>query len=91
MFLVLGRAVSGIGPNVAGRIAFVDQIRQLRAVTQGGVRRRPSADQAMSPIDADVVLVAKGGNRDINALRPILGGLGLRELDRPARVAVLLA
>jgi hypothetical protein len=45
----------------------------------------------MGAVDADMVLVAKGEDRDIDALCSILGGLGLGELDRPARVAVLLA
>ena len=89
--LVLGRVVSGIGPNVAGSVLLVDQVRQLRPVMAGGVRRPPCADQAMGAVDADMVLVAKGGDRDIDALCSILGGLGLGELDRPARVAVLLA
>ena len=44
----------------------------------------------MGAVDADMVLVAKGGDRDIDALCAVLGGLGLRELDRPTRVAVLL-
>ena len=91
MLFVLGRAVSGIGPNVAGGVLLVDQIRQLRAIMAGGVRRPPCADQAMDTVDADMVLVAKGGDRDIDALCAVLGGLGLRKLDRPARVAVLLA
>lgn len=37
----------------------------------------------MSPVDPDMVLVAKGGDRDIDAPCAVLGRLGLRKLDRP--------
>ena len=45
----------------------------------------------MNAVDADMVLVAKGGDRDIDPLCAVLGRLGLRKLDRPTRIAVLLA
>jgi hypothetical protein len=45
----------------------------------------------MGAVDANMVLIAKGGDRDIDVLCSVLGGLGLGELDRPACVAVLLA
>jgi hypothetical protein len=45
----------------------------------------------MGAVDADMVLVAKGGDREIATLCAIFCGLGLGELDRAARVAVLLA
>src|SRR5450631_3159657 len=51
MLFVLRRAVSGIGPNVAGSVLLIDQIRQLRPVVAGGIRRPPCADQAMSAVD----------------------------------------
>jgi hypothetical protein len=38
-----------------------------------------------------MVLVAKGGDRQIDALRTVLGRLGFRIFDRPSRVAILLA
>ena len=44
----------------------------------------------MAAVDADVVLVAEGRHREVDPLRTVLGRLGLRPLDRPARVAVLL-
>jgi len=91
MLFVLHRTVSGIGPNVAGGVLFIDQIRQLRPVMAGGIRRPPCADQAMNAVDADMVLVAKGGDRDSGPLCAVLGRLGLRKLDRPTRIAVLLA
>ena len=45
----------------------------------------------MAPVDGDVVLIAKGRDRDIHRLRAVGTGLGLGELDRPARVTVFLA
>ncbi len=46
----------------------------------------------MPAIDRGMVLVAEGGNGDVALLRlSLLGDLGLGELHRPARVAVLLA
>jgi hypothetical protein len=45
----------------------------------------------MSAVDADMVLVAKGRDRDIGPLCAVLGRLGLPKLDRPTRIAVLLA
>jgi hypothetical protein len=42
----------------------------------------------MGAVDADMGLIAKGGDRDIDVLCSVLGGLGLGELDRPACVAV---
>jgi hypothetical protein len=45
----------------------------------------------MSTVDADMVLVAKGEDRDNDPLCAVLSRLGLRKFDRPTRVAVLLA
>jgi hypothetical protein len=75
-----------------GRMACdgaLELIRQMLPVMAGGVYRLPCADQAISAVDADMVLVAKTGTAI--SMLSILGGLGLGELDRPARVAVLLA
>ena len=55
-------------PNVASGVLLIDQIRQLRPLIAGGVRRPPCADQAMGAVDADMVLVAKGGYGDIDTL-----------------------
>lgn len=45
----------------------------------------------MPAIDGGVVLVAESGNGEVALLRlSVLGHLGLRELDRPARVPILL-
>ena len=45
----------------------------------------------MPPVDRDKILVAKGWHRDIVLRPPILKRLGLRELHRSARIAILLA
>src|SRR4051795_2676120 len=62
-----------------------------------GPRKRPhlwppSADEAEAPIDADVALVAKHRDGEIGRRdRAVDGGLGLGELNGPARVAILVA
>src|SRR5580700_2558997 len=50
----------------------------------------PAADQAMPAINADVVLVAEGRDREIDTGRTVFTRLGLGVFDRPACVAVLL-
>lgn len=45
----------------------------------------------MGAIDADMVLVTEGRHHEVDPLRPIFSRLGLRPLDYPARVAVLLS
>ena len=57
----------------------------------GRIGDPPATDQAVSPVDADVILVAKGRNREIDARCAVRARLGLGVFDRPARVAVLLA
>jgi hypothetical protein len=42
------------------------------------------ADQAMSAVDADVVLVAEARDREINTGCTIVTGLGFGVFDRPA-------
>src|SRR4029077_19507428 len=57
----------------------------------------PAADQAMPAVDAEMVLVAEGGDREIDAAGILLARLGLGVFDPriksgdPARVAVRLA
>ena len=45
----------------------------------------------MPAINADVVLVAEGGDGEIDARSALLARFGLGVFDRPARIAVLLA
>src|SRR5271156_1902462 len=52
---------------------------------------RPAADQAMPAVDADMIFVAKGWDREIDARHALRARLGLGVFDRPARVAILLA
>ncbi len=55
-----------------------------------GIGHQPFADQAMPTIGADVVLIPEGGDRQVDLLAAILERLGLRVLDGPSRVAILL-
>ena len=55
----------------------------------GGIGGLPAPDQPIAPVDRDVVLVAEGRRGDIALELPVRTGLGLGELDRPARITVL--
>ena len=61
---------------MAGSVAGVDQFRQQRPVVARRIADRPAADQAMPAVDADVVFVAEGRDREIDARHAILAGLG---------------
>ena len=66
--------------------------RSVRAATplRDAPRRWPPLDQAVAAVDADVVLMAEGGDREIDARHAVLARPGLGGFDRPARLAVLL-
>ena len=64
-------AIGGVGPDVAGGVVRVDQFRQQRPVVACGIGD-PQADQGMATIDAEMVLIAKGRDRQIElAARPL--------------------
>ena len=52
----------------------------------GCIPHRPPADQAMAPVDADVVLIAERRHGDVDPRRTVLGRLGLRPLHAPAGI-----
>ena len=60
-------AIGGVGPDVAGGVVPVDQLGQQRPVVARRIGDRPAADQAMPAVDADMVLVAEGRDREIDA------------------------
>src|SRR4029077_16975129 len=70
-------AIGGVGPDIAGGVVLVDQNGQQRTVVTGRVGGNPAADQAMSAVDADVVLVAEGRDREIDTGCTICARLGL--------------
>jgi hypothetical protein len=57
----------------------------------GRIGDRPAVDQAMPAVDADVIFVTEGRDREIDPSCAILARFGLGVFDRPARIAVLLA
>jgi hypothetical protein len=85
-----GRTVGRIGPNGARQIVPVKQGLQSRAVMRRSACNRPIADQAVTPVDGDVVLVSEGRDCQIDLLSPVLVRFGLRCLQGLARVHVLL-
>ena len=80
----------GISPHLAGGVVPIDQFGQQRPVVARRIGDRPAADQTVPSVNADVVLIAKGRDRKIDARRAVLAQLGLGVLDRPARVTVIL-
>ena len=89
--LVLLRSIGGVCPNITCGVFLVQQIGQSRAVKGRCVARCPFADQAMTAIYRDMVLVAECRNRKIDLWRATLFRLGLGVFDRPAGIAFLLA
>ncbi len=90
--LVDGRAIGRVGPYRPRRVGRVEQaVAQHRTLVGGRVRDLPRPDEAMADVDGHVVLVAEGGNGDVDRrLRPVRPLLRLGELHRPARVAILV-
>ena len=54
-FVLVG-LVCGMGPNVAGIVARLQQIWQACAVIGGRMGHRPEPDQAMALVDVNVAL-----------------------------------
>ena len=84
-------AIGDIGPDGACGVGLVEQaFADMRPVIGGGIGRIPPADQPEAAIDRDVILIAEGRDGDIDVRRAVLLRFGLAELDRPARIAVLV-
>jgi hypothetical protein len=85
-------AIGSVRPDAAGGVLRIQESRKAAAVVLGGIGHRPAADQPVSPVDADVALVAEDGHSDLNGLaRRTLGlGFGSATLERPTGIAVLL-
>jgi hypothetical protein len=89
LFVGLG-AVGGVGRHLAGGVVGVDQLGQQRPVVAGRIGERPAADQAMPAVDAEMIFVTEGRDREINAGCAMRARLSFGVFDRPARIAVLL-
>ena len=90
--LVGRRSVGGIGPHPARRIALVEQaLAQTTALIGSRICGRPSADEAETAIDRNMVLIAKERDCQIDwRCRAILARFGLAQFDRPVCVAILV-
>src|SRR5215217_1016926 len=90
--LVGFRAVGRIGPDRAGRVRLVQNRPKLSPVVGCCVRDREPPHEAVGSIDADVVLVAKhrDGNLDPPLPRGLGGRLGPGPLQGPAGIPILL-
>jgi hypothetical protein len=86
------RAIGRVGPHRAGRVGLINEsLAQSRALVSRRVGCVPAPDQPVFVVDRDVVLVAERRDGDVDdGLRAVGALLGLAELDRPARVAILV-
>jgi hypothetical protein len=84
-------AIGGIGPDVAGGVVRIDQFGQQRPIVARRIADPPTADQAMPAIDAEMIFITKGRDRQIDARPALCVRFGFGVFDRPACVAVLLA
>jgi hypothetical protein len=57
---------------------------------RGGVRDQPAADQPVTPIDTDVVLITELRDRHIDHRRLAVTRPGFGGLDGPTRITILL-
>ena len=80
--LVLLRAIGGVGPDIGGGVAPVEQaLAQPCSLISRSIGDLPPPDQAEAAVDGDVVLVAEARNGDIHRRLAAVGArLGLGEL-----------
>lgn len=87
--LVLLRSIGKVCPDARGGGLLADQIGQSRAVMGIGGARISSADQTVSPIDADMIFIDEQWDGQIDRFCRFGIGtcldLGLCVFDRPAR------
>ena len=82
--------VTLVGPHVACRVRLRGKARQQRPVVARGIGRGPGPDQPVASVNAEMVRVAERRHDEVEARRAVVGRLGPGELDRPARISVLL-
>lgn len=88
--LVALAAVGGIGPDIRGGVVARHHVAQHTPVVARTIGDLAFADEAEGPADCDAAFVAEARDRNIGLWPAIDGGPGLGELQRPARVGVLL-
>lgn len=83
-------AIGGIGPDVGGGVVVGDDVAKHAPVKARAVGDLAFADEPEGAADRDAALVAKTGDGNVDPRLTISGGPGLGELQRPARVGILL-
>lgn len=66
MRLVVLRTIGRVGIDIARRIVGIEETDELGPVMRSGAGHRPCPDQTMPTVDADMVLVAEGGDHQID-------------------------
>src|SRR5690606_11340522 len=83
-------AVGSVGPDVRSGVVAGDDISQHPPIEARAVSDLAFADEAEGPADRYAALIAEAGNGDVDARLAVRQRSGLCELERPARVRVLL-
>ncbi len=91
LLLVFLASIGGIGPDRRGGVGLVQQATQLPSVVTGGVGHPPCANESISPIRADMALVAIRGRGDLHHERPVWALFAAAALQDPAPIPVFLA
>jgi hypothetical protein len=83
-------AIGGIGPDIGGGVVAGDDIAEHPPVKACTIGDLAFTDEAERAADRDAALVAKAWDGDVDPRLAFGGGPGFGELQRPARVGVLL-
>lgn len=89
-FLVGLAAIGGVRPDVRGSVVVCHDVPEHPPVEARRVGGLALADEAEGPTDRDAALVAEARDRDVDPRFAIGHGPGLGELQRPARIRILL-
>src|SRR5262249_60625163 len=73
-FLVLPRAIGGVGPDIASGVVSIDQLGQQCAVGTGRVCHPPAGGWSRPSIDAEWGLVAEGRAGSIDTRPAVVAG-----------------
>jgi hypothetical protein len=60
------RPVRRVRPNLACRVALVENLRRQRTIMSGGTGHRKAPDKAMRAVNRDVIFIAKDRDGDLD-------------------------
>lgn len=83
-------AISRIGPDVGGGVVVHHDVPEHPPIEAGSIGDLGFADEAEGPADRDATFVPEARDGDVDVRLAVGRGLGLGELQRPARVGIPL-